>query len=148
MRFRFRNWLLFLVIASSLRCGDGPTQPTPGPTPGPTPIPGTLDLNGEWTGTLNYGTNFPRGGSSCPSESIRVQLSHADSRISGGFDTSCAGPLYLYGTVDGASLTVDLRAYGGSEKVSGGLAGHASSAFITLTSPTRRVGGTTLSLSR
>ena len=43
MRFRFRNWLLFLVIASSLRCGDGPTQPTPV----------ALDLDGAWTLTVN-----------------------------------------------------------------------------------------------
>lgn len=178
-----RSWLRFvalaLFIAVGLRCSEAPTQPngqtpapttppgqtpapttppgqTPAPTtpPGQTPTPTTPpNLNGEWSGTLTYGTYFYGGCcASCPDESIRVQLYFADLRISGHFGTRCVGTIYVEGTLGGPDhgtgrpITVDLWS-AGEEKLAGRLEGHASSAAIYVSSRAT-VGATKLSLSR
>ena len=102
MRHRFHFLPLALVLASGLRCGDGPTQPgalTPTPIPTPNPTPAPPDLNGEWTGTFV-------GGSCTTPEEINVRLSHVDGRVRGFFSMSCLSTHSTWVELDGT--------YGGS----------------------------------
>ena len=105
MRSRQRFVPLALIIASSLRCGDGPTQPralTPAPFTTPTPP----DLNGDWTGTFV-------GGSCTTPEEINVRLRHVEGRVRGSFEMSCFGTfterVELDGTLGGSFPVVWLN---------------------------------------
>ncbi len=163
MKPKYFLLMLLSIIAPLVRCGDAPTQPptflpTPIPTqtvPTPIPTPTTFDLNGAWTGTLTYGQYLP---SSCPPESIRVQLNHGElsqgeNRISGHFATSCAGTLSIRGTLfyqgaPGTQFPLHVELWRGDQRIPGlRLVGSASSTEIVV------VGGstgnqTTLQLSR
>ena len=96
---------LLVLCITMVGCGDTPTEPRRTvPTPIPTPL---ADLNGAWTGTLSFGTDYAK---SCASlEQVGLTLVQSGSAVTGRLPTACEGVLDFRGTLESwHSLTADL----------------------------------------
>ena len=123
--------LLVALIASCLRCGKTPTEPsvsveapTPRPTPAPTPVPG--QLSGDWSGTLTSG--------SC-SENVQVKIDDQNGSLDASFAPSpprCAfAGQFVWFTGTDRGGTIDVTLYAGDSTVAE-LGGPASLTSINI----------------
>jgi hypothetical protein len=129
--------LLVLLLASSVRCGESPTQPD---VRSPTPTARPLDLNGEWSGTFeNFHCTAPA--------QVSARLSHQGYTVAGSLTFRCSsGPgfpgsggsdyLYLRGSFLGSSRIVRVELLWSDQWICT-LFGEVSSTKVALSNPYR-----------
>ena len=119
--------IAWVVLLGAVGCGDEGTFTDP------------LPLEGSWTGTVTYHSPPESEAVPCPAESVSVGFTQAGSALTGRFETACAGPLDLQGTVSGGDLTGTLVSVNGTP-FGGRVSGTASAdgVRISVTQSSRR----------
>jgi dienelactone hydrolase len=103
-----------ILLAAAAACHDSPTQPAT-PSQSPTPVPVALDLNGTWTGTIDYD---PSGDSSCPlRENVEITFTQVQDMLYAQVRTHCFQTIELDGklALDRSQANLTLRMFLGND---------------------------------